>query len=526
MPLLLAVVIVAVYLVAEIWFLDGELGFPLDDPWIHMQFARNLAQGDGLSYNPGQLVPGSTAPLWTALLSLLFLLPGSPVLWAKLLGATCFVAAVDVTRRLARELGLDERLSVFASAMTAVTGWLVWSALSGMEIPLFILLSLWGILLQVRERRDERRAPMSMFLFGTAVLARPEGLLLLALAAVDRLVVPARNRDGDLTLRWPSAGPTVWGALAAAIVVVPVALFNKALSGSVLPTTFSAKSTGVTEVVPNVQALYKISSVFFSTQPYFTFTAIAGCLILLERWARRDDESLLPALWLVGLPLAYSTLGGVQTTVLAGNFGRYYFPLLPLLSVLGVIGLAPAFAALGRRLEIRGLRLPLALFSLLLVAWPTFSGAYRGLGRYLQSVSDVHGSDVRIARWLETRLDPDAVLAVNDVGAIKYLLPNRVIDMAGIINPELNRYMQDARSGGKDWHEGVLRLLEETRPDYLVIFPGWFPRLTELDPRYVTEYVLDIPGNITMGGNRIAVYRTPWTRFPLAERMGGDEEVR
>ena len=50
-----------------------DFGFPLDDSWIHLVFARNLATGHGLSFNPGDLVIGSTAPLWTALLSVLFL---------------------------------------------------------------------------------------------------------------------------------------------------------------------------------------------------------------------------------------------------------------------------------------------------------------------------------------------------------------------------------------------------------------------------------------------------------------------
>src|SRR5882724_3720030 len=74
------------YFAAEAFILSGTFGFPLDDSWIHLQFARNLAAGQGLSYNPGELVTGSTAPLWTALLAILFLLPGSVVLWTKLLG--------------------------------------------------------------------------------------------------------------------------------------------------------------------------------------------------------------------------------------------------------------------------------------------------------------------------------------------------------------------------------------------------------------------------------------------------------
>ena len=78
--------------------------------------------------------------------------------------------------------------------MTAATSWLVWSALSGMEVPLFVVLSLWGTILHLRERQsDGERAPLSMLLFGISVLARPEGLLLCALAVADRLLWPGRR---------------------------------------------------------------------------------------------------------------------------------------------------------------------------------------------------------------------------------------------------------------------------------------------------------------------------------------------
>lgn len=72
-------------LVAEAYLFGNLRGFPLDDSWIHLQFARNLAAGEGLAYDGGRLVAGSTAPLWTLLLAPLFLLPGPVEVWTKLL---------------------------------------------------------------------------------------------------------------------------------------------------------------------------------------------------------------------------------------------------------------------------------------------------------------------------------------------------------------------------------------------------------------------------------------------------------
>ena len=324
---------------------------------------------------------------------------------------------------------------------------------------------------------------------------------------------PGSSRSAALA--GPPLGSVIWGLLAAVIVVAPMALFNLSVSESFLPTTFSAKSTGVSSLLPNLHAIYEILSVFFSTQPYFTFTAFAGCLVLFERFAQGRKGGLLPALWMLGLPLAYSTLGAVSDNVLVGAFGRYFFPLLPFMVVLGVLGIARVLRGFSSSLRAGDARIPVAALVLLLMAWPTATNLFRGFGRYLQSVGNVHRSDVEIARWLEPRLPEEAVLGVNDVGAIRYLLPNKIVDMAGIIHPEVTRYRNEARAAGRDWQEGVHRLLEENRPDYLVIFPSWFPRLPEIDPGYQVVRKLEIPLNITMGGNELAVYTTPWTRYPL-----------
>ena len=51
----------------------------------------------------------------------------------------------------------------------------------------------------------------------------------------------------------------------------------------------------------------------------------------------------------------------------------------------------------------------------------------------------------------------------------------------------------------------MLAALERRHPDYVVIFPAWFPNLAA-DPRFRRVYTLPIPGNITMGGDEIVVY--------------------
>jgi hypothetical protein len=135
----------------------------------------------------------------------------------------------------------------------------------------------------------------------------------------------------------------------------------------------------------------------------------------------------------------------------------------------------------------------------------------QGEAFYAQIVANVEESDVAIARWLAARVPPGAVLAVNDIGAIKYFLPNPIVDLASIATPEIGREVSRAVAAGTPWDNAMLTALERRHPDYVVIFPSWFPNLAA-DPRFQAVYTLPIQGNITMGGNEIVVYTTPWTR--------------
>ncbi len=496
------------YFLAEIARLKGGLGFPLDDSWIHLQFARNLAHGAGLSYNPGDFVTGSTAPLWTAILAVLFLLPGSVLLWTQLLGIALYLAGIDATWRLSRELGLNDGLSALAAALTLATSWLVWSALSGMEIPLFILLSLWGMILHLRERAGPERPPLSLAVLAVAVLARPEGVLLLLLAFLDRLLA-FEDDPVPGTTRWrrPSFRTLLTGAGLAACAVAGSFFFYGWAGGSVLPTTYAAKGGGaVRHLLPDFHYLSNVLGLFFRPQPWATLLAAGGAAILAGRLGTPRDRGLLPALWLLGMPLAYSLLTPGPTKML-GNFGRYYFPLFPVLTVLAVLALEP----LTRLPLARPLQIALGTLGAAVLLAPTLAALVEGERFYVQNVANVQESDVAIAGWLAAHVPPDAVLAVNDIGAIKYLLPNRIVDLASIATPEIGREVSRAMAGGGLWSDAMMAAVERRHPDYVVIFPSWFPPLAR-DPRFRPVYTLPIQDNVTMGGNEIVVYATPWTR--------------
>ena len=81
-----------------------RVGFPLDDTWIHLTYARNLADHGEWAFRLGERSSGSTSPLWTFLLSIGFVLKLAPYIWTYFLGwvllALLGIQGETITRQL------------------------------------------------------------------------------------------------------------------------------------------------------------------------------------------------------------------------------------------------------------------------------------------------------------------------------------------------------------------------------------------------------------------------------------------
>ena len=169
----------------------GSLGFPLDDAWIHQTYARNLVRYGQFAYVPGQPSTGSTAPLWTLLLSAGYFLRLDFKLWAFCLGLVLQTLTAWAACRLASRLWPQQaKVALFAGLFCALEWHLVWAAFSGMETILFILLAL--LLMEqcsnLKSQISNLKSTMTIGLLGGLLtVTRPEGIVLFALIALDAL---------------------------------------------------------------------------------------------------------------------------------------------------------------------------------------------------------------------------------------------------------------------------------------------------------------------------------------------------
>jgi len=204
-----------------------------DDAFISFRYARNLAHGHGLVFNPGERVEGYTNFLWTILISLGLRFVG-PVLFSKVLGVICSVLLIIVFQRYCwRRHPFLWWGPVLYLALDP--GFIDWST-RGLETSLFTLLFWFSfqIALQQSPSHPQLWAVMSGLIVALTVFTRPEGALAIILFP---MVWWARSR------KEMSSGLACF-SLGVAALLGPYLLWKYLYFGNVVPNTFYAKTGG------------------------------------------------------------------------------------------------------------------------------------------------------------------------------------------------------------------------------------------------------------------------------------------
>ena len=203
--------------------------------------------------------------------------------------------------------------------------------------------------------------------------------------------------------------------------------------------------------------------------------------VLVLTWWRGGRAWIWPAAALALHPLAMALLAPFRGP--GFQEGRYSIELLPL-------GLGLLWGLTARRgMTLRVLYLAVALGLLVPAS-----------ARYAWGVQNINAMQVRIGHWVAGHTPLGARLAVNDIGAIAFVSRRRVIDLMGLVTPAIRPYRRAGEAG-------IIRYVEETCPEYLVIFPAWFPRLAAMPDRYRAVYQVHLDRNEVAGADTMVVYQ-------------------
>jgi hypothetical protein len=362
---------------------------------------------------------------------------------------------------------------------------------------------------------------------GLAVVTRPEGLVLIGLTGLLMVMAQTLGRQAmasQPTTKAQSNTTTeaeriqrntegvgsfwsggwgrlfIWGGAAAAVfmvVLTPYLILNLQITGGLLPDTAAAKIAQNAPLLKESLPSRVVSMVLPLLAGTLLFL-IPGIVWWMVTQARRmTRQSLvvwLPLLWGAGLIGLYAARLPAYY-----HHGRYVIPALPALIVLGTVGTLEMLRV-GRR-TMAGRVLSRALAASTVLAYVYFA-LVAGRGVYVEDVSVINEEMVTAAHWIADHIPSDQLLAIHDIGAVGYFAPRPIVDLAGLVSPEVIPFIND--------EESLWSWLKGYDAKFLMAFPDQIPGDNAQDSRLCPVYTTEGPTARSIGGPNMAVYALTW----------------
>jgi hypothetical protein len=428
-------------------------GYTIDDAYISLRYARNVAAGDGFAFdNRVPPVEGYTNFLWVVCEVPKYALKpaGDGALYAKLLGIgwglAALVAAFLLTRRL-YGAGAGAVASLSIAAMGNVAFW----AVGGLETAQYLCLIVLALYFTSDAGRKITAAVAAGALWFLAALARPEGFVLACVVILAALTVGGEGARGRR------------GFLLAGIVLTTgygtYFLWRWHYFGVFLPNTFYARA--------GFSPWYLVARIR-GASPFLAYTAPAVAVALAL--GRRGKDLRVRLLW-VAL-VACLALAFVARREWMPGF-RYELPF----AVLAWIAFAGAWA---RFIKDRPKAVAWALTAAVIL-YAFVPGIF--LFQQTSYTDDLDRSHVALGKWLAVAAPAGSSLATWDMGALPYFSEFPVIYD---LNPE---GLLSRETTSRGYRPGYFL---SRRPTYLVLYSSE-PDRVATPPGHWTRYYYDAP---------------------------------
>ncbi|MCP4152240.1 MAG: hypothetical protein GY757_31165 [bacterium] len=440
---------------------NGLATFPLDDAWIFWGFSKTFAGSAELSLNaatpPG---PGVTSPGYMLLLSLFIELGLTNEFLVNLILNCIFLfgAAVLLFKLIDYELK-DVVMSFLIAVLFILDSRAVSIANSGMEtfLFIFILLLVFWFHVKVSAAPLEKKNYRWFFLsLGIGFWVRPEILIVLPVLMVINFksYFLAANRKKVLVKLF-------MGSLFFIVPFLCYFVFLKVFTGHFWLNTGAAK-TDFYSYIPKWE--YIKESVLYLGRTAFPVIPLLF-LAALVRWVfvRKPGDTerstwfgldknfamifcyfmIFWTAYFLYLPLLY-------------HFGRYIFPLVPLLLIAAAFSLKAVSGKFKYAVYI-------VLFLAVVLGFYNFQ---KGKDFYAYECRSFLSRHIKLSYWINENLPEDVSIATHDIGAIGYFTGKRVIDIIGLMDSEAVGISRDP--------EAIRSFLMKRKCDYIAVISSWF----------------------------------------------------
>jgi len=419
----------AVYIFQTSFVVSGERYFVLfDDAMISMRYAKNLANGHGLVWNPsGVRVEGYTNPLWVIFMAIFHLFPLPPPKMSSLIqisGAIFLLANLFFVNKIARMFTGNWLVALLSVILTAFYAPLNNWGLQGMEVSVLTLIVSASVWIALENLHSNRFSRWLYPLLGVGTLVRID-------MAVVYLVVMAFLVFADKSHRRQNL---VWGIGSFVLFILGQTLFRWVYYGDILPNTYYLKMQGYPVLLRLIHGAYVLFRFIWS----FNWLLFLLPFIVL---AFRRERAVLLATLVILAQLAYSVYVGGDAWEHRGGSNRYISIVMPIFFIFFVYAADLIRQAILIKIQPR-LKASFWVSNVLLVLFVLASMLNmnllvdsKSLERWalLRQPIFIEGNKeyVHIARSLNKITTPQASIAVVSAGAIPYFTDRYALDLLG-----------------------------------------------------------------------------------------------
>ncbi|HUF38670.1 MAG TPA: hypothetical protein VMN57_09115 [Anaerolineales bacterium] len=442
----------------------------VDDAYITYRYARNLLAGDGLVYNPGERVLGTTTPLYAGILAGPgFFMGGTAAPFPEIsliLNAAADAVTCCFLLALGRKLGIP-----LAGASTglvwAVLPFSVTFAIGGLETSVFVLLLAATVYFYL-----DRRFAAAALSAALSLLARPDAGLLILPLAIDRIYLAMRN---------PGRGGVSWKESAAFGLpllawLIPATLYY----GSPIPHSLSAKAVAYS-LPPDAaftRLLQHYATPFMENLTFGSAGIVAGLVLypFLALLGARRLIGTTPRIWpFLAFPWLWFAAYAIANPLI---FRWYLTPPLPayIFSILaGLATLRKDLAAAGRTGALPNVMAAVLLAGpvlLVLRGWEIRPNHGPSGPAPEMAYIELELKYIEAAEFLNPILavaDGEPVLAAADIGALGYYTGVPILDTLGLISPEATAYYPTRPEYHANAYAVAPELILDLKPDFIVL---------------------------------------------------------
>jgi tetratricopeptide (TPR) repeat protein len=467
--------ILAYYYLRNALSINGYFAFPLDDPWIHLTFARNLVQYHSFSYFKNEMATaGSTSPIYTFILAAGFVFYNNEMILSYALGILFFIfSGIAFYKLTSFEFGKENYYAVLFTAIFVVDKWMNFISVTGMETTMYIFM----LISTAYFYKKKQAVPFAVFL-GLILWGRPDSVAFMAALAADYFLAYKFSKSGGDIKLFTKKDFIKIGIIAGSIAVIYLG-FNLMLSGSLLPNTYSAK---LAYYSPEFRS--RISFLKYEVWDYFTRGAygviiigffVSAAKMIFDLFKKKYNGNLLYILFPLLLVFIYW-----YKLPYAHRFGRYLMPAIPFIILLSGLGFRDLCKLAGNYMQSGKIAQVLMIGISSVIILYSFFDYKDNAQNYAEQCVYIHDRHVVTANWIKDNTKPDDVIATHDVGAIGFYCNRKIVDAAGLMNPELISKIND------DNYASIMSdFMKKNNVNYLAFQREWF-RVVNQNPLYTS----------------------------------------